>query len=298
MTVQQDVDVARLHATIATLGRSLGTDTREATRALYEPLHPLDPPQQIVRDLAYGPHPRNVLDLHLPSGVPTAPLPVLVFVHGGGFVAGDKGGPGQALHDNIGRFAVEHGLIGATINYRFAPEFAFPSGGEDVASAVAFLATHVASYGGDPTRIVAMGHSAGAAHVATCVATPSIAARATGLCGAVLSSGIYDPTALWGAISTAYYGNDAAAWPGMASRPGLVATELPFMLLVAEFDPPDFHRQAVLVAYDFVEQREQLPLLVRGAGHHHFSSPAHYGSIDNEFSSEVARFIPSIPSEP
>jgi hypothetical protein len=61
--------------------------------------------------------------------VVTSPLPVLVFVHGGGFVGGSKGGPGQALHDNIGRFAVEHGLIGATINYRFAPEFKFPSGG-------------------------------------------------------------------------------------------------------------------------------------------------------------------------
>jgi acetyl esterase/lipase len=296
MTLQQDVDVARLHATIATLGRSLGTDTRDATRALYEPLHPLDPPQQIVRDLAYGSHPRNVLDLHLPSGEPTSALPVLVFVHGGGFVAGDKGGPGRPLHDNIGRFAVEHGLIGATINYRFAPEFAYPSGGEDVAAAVAFLAANVAAYGGDPARIVAMGHSAGAAHVATCVATPSIAARARGLCGAVLSSGIYDPTALWGAVSTEYYGDDAGAWPAMTSRPGLAASNLPLMLLVAEFDPPDFHRQAVLVASDFVEQHQQLPLLVRGEGHNHFSSPAHYGTVDDQLSSAVARFITSITS--
>ena len=256
MTLQQDVDVASLHATIATLGRSLGTETRDATRALYAPLHPIDPPQRIVRDLAYGPHPRNVLDLHLPSAAVKSPLPVLVFVHGGGYVAGNKGGPGQALHDNIGRFAVGHGLIGVTINYRFAPEFKFPSGGEDVAAAIAFLAANVGSYGGDPERIVAMGHSAGAAHVATCVATPEIAGRATGLCGAVLSSGIYDPGALWGPVSTEYYGDDAAAWPAMASRPGLVATDLPFMLLVAEFDPPDFHRQAVLVASDFVEQHQ------------------------------------------
>jgi acetyl esterase/lipase len=296
MTLQQDLDVAILHATIATLGRSLGPDLRDATRALYEPLHPLDPPQRIVRDVAYGPHPRNVLDLHLPTGEPTSPLPVLVFVHGGGFVAGDKGGPGQALHDNIGRFAVDHGLIGATINYRLAPEFTFPSGGVDVALAVAFLAANVASFGGDPARIVAMGHSAGAAHVATCVATPAIAAAATGLCGAVLSSGIYDPTALWGEVSTAYYGDDPEGWPEMASRPGLVASDLPWMLIVAEFDPPDFHRQAVLVASDFVEAHQRLPLLVLGEGHNHFSSPAHYGSVDNALSSEVARFIAAATS--
>jgi triacylglycerol lipase len=294
MTVQDEIDVESLHATIATLGRALGTETRDATRELYAPLHPLDPPQRVVRDLAYGPHPRNVLDLHLPTDATAPARPVLVFVHGGGFVAGDKGGPGQALHDNVGRFAVEHGCIGATINYRFAPEFKFPSGGEDVAAAVAFLSANVAGYGGDPERIVAMGHSAGAAHVATCVATPEIAARATGLCGAVLSSGIYDPATLWGEVSTSYYGDDPAAWPGMSARPGLVASELPFMLLVAEFDPPDFHRQAVLLAADFVERHQRLPLLVLGKGHNHFSSPAHYGTVDDAFSSEVASFIASV----
>jgi acetyl esterase/lipase len=294
MTVQQEVDLAALHATIATLGRSLGTETRDATRELYSPMHPDEPSQRIVRDLAYGPHPRNVLDLHLPTEPSAEARAVLVFVHGGGFVAGDKGGPGQALHDNVGRFAVEHGLIGATINYRFAPDFGFPAGGQDVAAAVAFLAANVADYGGDPTRIVAMGHSAGAAHVATCVATPSILADATGLCGAVLSSGIYDPTALWGEVSTAYYGEDATAWPEMAARPGLAASELPIMLLVAEFDPPDFHRQAVLVAADFVERHQRLPRLVIGEGHNHFSSPAHYGTADDALSSEVARFIASV----
>ena len=294
MTLQQDADVASIHASIGTLGRELGTDTRDATRALYAPLHPLDPPQRIIRDLAYGEHERNVLDLHLPTVAPTSPLPVLVFVHGGGFVAGDKGRPGEALHDNIGRFAVENGFIGATINYRFAPEFTFPSGGEDVASAVAYLSSIVGEHGGDPAHIVAMGHSAGAAHVATCVATPAIANRAAGLCGAVLSSGIYDPSAIWGEVSTAYYGSDPAAWPRMASRPGLVKSDLPIMLLVAEFDPPDFHRQAVLVAADYVEEHQRLPRIVIGVGHNHFSSPAHYGSIDDGLSSQVAGFISSI----
>jgi triacylglycerol lipase len=289
-------DVVALHAKIATLGRTLGTESRDATRELYAPLHPRHPPQRIVRDLAYGSHARNVLDLHLPIEATASALPVLVFVHGGGFVAGDKGGPGQPLHDNIGRFAVEHGLIGATINYRLAPEFTFPSGGEDVAGAIAFLAATVGAYGGDPQRIVAMGHSAGAAHVATCLATPALATLATGLSGAVLSSGIYDPTALWEGVSTAYYGDDAAAWPEMASRPGLAASEVPFMLLVAEFDPPDFHRQAVLVAADYVERHQRLPVLVRGEGHNHFSSPAHYGTVDAALSEEVARFVASVTS--
>jgi len=284
-------DVDALHAAIGALGRSLGADTRDATQALYAPLHPADQPQRILRDLAYGPHARQVLDLHLPTRAPEVPLPVLLFVHGGGFVAGDKGGPGRALHDNIGRFAVEHGLVGATMNYRFAPEFTYPSGAKDVASAVAFLSVMVGVHGGDGTRIVAMGHSAGAAHVATCVATPELRTRSAGLAGAVLSSGIFDPSALWGEVSTAYYGADAASWPAMASRPGLAACDLPLMFVVAEHDPADFHRQAALVLADYVETRGQLPMCAIGRGHNHFSSPAHYGTIDDELSEQVARFL-------
>lgn len=284
-------EIDDLHAAIGRLGRSLGLETRDATQALYAPLHPAEPPQRVLRDLAYGWHPRQVLDLHLPTSVPAGSLPVLVFVHGGGFVAGDKGGPGRPLHDNIGRFAVEHGFIGATTNYRLAPEFTYPAGAEDVAAAVAFLSVEVASHGGDPTRIVVMGHSAGAAHVATCVATPELREGATGLCAAVLSSGIFDPAALRNEVSTAYYGQHADAWAGMASRPGLVECPLPLMFLVAEHDPADFHRQAALVLADYVEARGHLPMIAIGRGHNHFSSPAHYGTVDDELSSQVARFI-------
>ena len=294
MTSDSTAVVGTLRRSIATLGRSLGTDVRDATQGLYAPLHPSIPPQRVLRNLSYGAHERQVLDLHLPVSAADSLRPVLVFVHGGGFVGGDKGGPDRPLHDNIGRFAVENGFIGATINYRFAPEYTYPSGGEDVATAVAFLANTVAAHGGDPQRIVAMGHSAGAAHVATCVASEDLALRATGLRGAVLSSGIYDPAALWGGVSTSYYGEDESAWPRMASRGGLAKTSLPLMLIVARYDPPDFHRQAALVVAEYVEERHELPELVIGRGHNHFSSPAHYGTVDDELSTQVARFVTEI----
>jgi triacylglycerol lipase len=152
----------------------------------------------------------------------------------------------------------------------------------------------ISDYGGDPTHIVAMGHSAGAAHVASCVASSELSGRATGLCAAVLSSGIYDPAALLGEVSTAYYGEDSSAWPAMASREGLCSTTLPLMFIVAEHDPADFHRQAVLVAKDYVDVHGHLPNLVIGQGHNHFSSPAHYGTVDDELASQVARFVASV----
>jgi triacylglycerol lipase len=89
-----------------------------------------------------------------------------MFLHGGGFVTGDKGCRGEPLYDNFGGFAVESGFVGVTINYRLAPVVMHPSGAEDVLRAVNFLVGQVAQYGGDPERIVLMGHAAGAAHVA------------------------------------------------------------------------------------------------------------------------------------
>jgi acetyl esterase/lipase len=66
----------------------------------------------------------------------------------------------------VGLWAVDHGLIGVTINYRLAPQYPWPSGVEDLTQVVAWLKDHIAEYGGDPARIFLWGHSAGAAHVA------------------------------------------------------------------------------------------------------------------------------------
>jgi triacylglycerol lipase len=73
-------------------------------------------------------------------------------------------------------WAVDHGLVGVTINYRLAPQYQWPSGIEDLTLVVAWLKSHIAQYGGDPNKIFLWGHSAGAAHVADYVSH-----QATGL---------------------------------------------------------------------------------------------------------------------
>ena len=75
-------------------------------------------------DLAYGPHRRNRLDLYRPLGR-ALPDTVVLYVHGGGFAAGDKGGPGAPFFANIGAWAVAQGLIGAAMSYRLVPEARF-----------------------------------------------------------------------------------------------------------------------------------------------------------------------------
>lgn len=93
------------------------------------------------------------LDLHLPAAA-TGPVPVVVYVHGGSFLAGRPTmGPWRSLPAS--------GVAVASIAYRLAGEAAFPEPVEDVRAALAWLATDGARYGVDPTRIALWGSSAG-----------------------------------------------------------------------------------------------------------------------------------------
>jgi arylformamidase len=112
------------------------------------------------------------LDIYRPKSFSNAgqqlALPVVVMIHGGGWRAGDKGNESQG-HQKAS-FFVARGYIYVSINYRLSPAVQHPAHAEDVAKALAWLADHIASYGGDPKRIFLMGHSAGA-HLAALVTT-------------------------------------------------------------------------------------------------------------------------------
>src|SRR5205085_9768993 len=110
----------------------------------------IDPATNVIRDLSYGPDARNRLDLFARDGISAAP--VFVFVHGGGFVMGDKHTEGSPFYSNVGDFAARRGWVGVTITYRLAPAQKFPSGAEDLALLVQWLRDNVAQYGGDPEK--------------------------------------------------------------------------------------------------------------------------------------------------
>ena len=118
-----------------------------------------------IREVAavrYGTDPAQKLEMFLPAGASaTAPLPVIVFIHGGGWYSGDP-------HDYrfMARALAPHGYAVVLAGYRLYPHVRYPAMLEDGASALRWVADHAAALGGDPSRVVLMGHSAGAYNVA------------------------------------------------------------------------------------------------------------------------------------
>ncbi len=106
-------------------------------------------------------NPRQMLDLYLPRE--TTGFPVVVFVHGGYWIAQDKKffDPIVGLYGNVGRALARRGIGVAVINYRLVPDVTFADQFADVAHAVAWVHDHIGEHGGDGDRLVLAGHSAG-----------------------------------------------------------------------------------------------------------------------------------------
>jgi len=110
----------------------------------------------VTRNLAYGTaHERQVLDVHAPAGAKN--LPVVFWIHGGGWQAGDKAGVQQKPAAFTAR-----GCVFVSTNYRLMPQADMGTIIRDVAQALAWVHQNIAAHGGDPTRVFVMGHSAGA----------------------------------------------------------------------------------------------------------------------------------------
>lgn len=245
---------------------------------------------RIDRDLRYGDDPRHRLDVHSSGDAGTqAGVPVFVFVHGGGFVAGDKHTPGTPRYDLVGAWAVRHGWIGVNMTYRLAPEHTWPAGAQDVAAAVAWIRANIAGYGGDPERIVVAGNSAGAVHVASFVAGQG-GGSFDGVRGAALLSGIYTlRTPKPGEPEHAYYG--PAPDPAASTLPGLLDSPVPLLFSVAERDPEMFQRAAADVVSAWQDRHGTVPDLVWVEGHNHMSTIASLGIDEPALGVPLARFI-------
>jgi len=230
---------------------------------------------QAVLDIAYGPNPKQTLDLFPPSQKED-PAPVVCFIHGGYWRNKDK----SDFHYLAPAFT-QAGVTFAAINYTLAPEASMDQIVEENREAVAWLVKHVAEYGGDPERVHVVGHSAGGHLVAMLMATdwsaqPAGLLRTGPLAGATAISGLFDlePIRL-------SYLNDSLQLDEeqvLRNSPSRFApiTKVPLILALGGDETSEYHRQQACLKEAWSEY--DLPLsVVEMPGLNHYDVIDHLG---------------------
>ncbi|MFO0866570.1 MAG: alpha/beta hydrolase [Gemmataceae bacterium] len=115
----------------------------------------------------YGKDPKQSLNVYLPAAEAKGPVPVVIWVHGGGWRTGDKD---NRAGMNLCQTWAKAGFVVVGLDYRLTPAVVHPAHVEDVAAGIAWIHKNIAKHGGDPKRVFLLGHSAGA-HLVALVAT-------------------------------------------------------------------------------------------------------------------------------
>lgn len=115
---------------------------------------------RLQRDIAYGPDDLQRLDAYLPAAAGATPAPIILMAHGGGWSRGDKE-MGRVVDNKVARW-VPRGFIFVSVNYPMVPDADPVAQADHVARALAAVQQAAPGWGGDPARVILMGHSAGA----------------------------------------------------------------------------------------------------------------------------------------
>jgi acetyl esterase len=269
-----------------------------AAKALYAPLL-ADMPRggEVLRDIVYGEDERQRLDVYLPVAA-SRPAPVVVFLHGGGFIRGDK-----ADREAVGHYFSRHGVLAVLPNYRLGPRHRWPAGAEDVSAVLGWARAHVEAHGGNREHIVLAGESAGAAHVAAATLIrrfhPPEGLR---IAGAFLASGVYNVELELLARSQlgiatpdprneAYFGTDFAGYRAMSTVELVDAAPFPLAISYAELDPVQMQAQAGELFARLVTRHGFAPRIGVIRNHNHLSQVYSINSGDEALAGPLLDFV-------
>lgn len=284
--------IATARAGVAGMGPAFDLGVLQATGRLYAPLVRAQPRGgvRIEPDIAYGPHERHRLDLFVPGAA--AGAPILIFVHGGGFVAGNKT-VNDDFYRNIGLYFARRGVIAMIANYRLAPHDVWPAATEDVAALVGWARGNAARLSGDADAVFLFGQSAGCAHVTGYLSSPEHwPGDASGVAGGIVISGVYrafgDEV---GPGMLAYFGADEEARRANCPLTRAPANRTPMLIGAAELDPPDIAVHSFELAAALTRSRGRAPRFVWFEGHNHASTVYGIGSGQDEVGETILRFV-------
>lgn len=285
------------------------------------PLRNAAPPAHKLADVPYGADRRQRLDVYLPNAPaapaapsaagPTAPrsaaAPVLLMVHGGAWSMGDKAHV-RVVDEKVARW-VPRGWVVVSANYRLLPAADVLQQARDVASALAFVQRSATQWGADASRVVLMGHSAGA-HLAALVSTSPVHAQQAGagpwLGIVALDSAALDVPALMQARHAAFYdgvfGADPAFWRAASPAhglpelpPGATASSqrvpVPFLLVCSSLRPDGACRQADAMARRLQAHGGRAEVLPQALSHGDINARL---GLEGDYTRAVEAFLASL----
>jgi len=278
---------------IKEIGKVFDSNLPDEMGRLYAPLlsESAGRAEKLIKDIAYGPDRRNILDIYMGKGDPDDLKPVLIFFHGGGFISGDKN-----FCRNVGNYFASNNVLTIIPSYRLAPEHKWPCGAEDTALVVKWAVHNAKEYGGDPKRIFLMGHSAGASHVATYLYFRELHVDQTEkAAGAILISGAHYDAKDISCQCLAYYGEDKSRHKNMSIIDRTGDSNVPVLIMYAEFDPPEFDYQSILLFNSIYYHYGISPFIKRICRHNHISEVMQFNTGDDSVGPDILSFINGRP---
>jgi acetyl esterase/lipase len=183
---------------------------------------------RVGHDIAYAKGERHGLDVYAPKDL-QGTLPVMVFFYGGAWNQGKR-----QEYEFVGRALAAQGFVTVVPDYRLTPETTFPGFLEDCAAALRWVQDNIATYGGDPSRIVLSGHSAGAYNAVMMALDKSYVELAgfdsSTIKGVVGLSGAYDFLPLHNDVTRAAFGQ--APDPRLTQPVHFASADAPPLLLI------------------------------------------------------------------
>jgi acetyl esterase/lipase len=249
---------------------------------------------EVTRDIAYGKHPRQRLDLFMPRQAQRTGA-ALIFVHGGAFIEGNRNRTDE-IYSNVLYYFARHGIVGANMGYRLADDTPYPGATEDVAAVVEWLRGRAADVGVDPARIFLMGHSAGGAHVGSYAYDKRLQpADGPHVAGLVVVSGRVradnlpeNPNAR--RVET-YYGPDAARYDDLSPVSHVGPDSIPTFVALGEYENPLLDVYCLELAHRLAVAKRRAPPVMRLPGHNHTSMIAHFNTAEDALGRAILEFI-------
>ncbi len=246
----------------------------------------------VRRDLPYGTHKRQVLDVYSPANPRNAP--VVIFVHGGAFTDGEKDRSPE-VYGNVSMWFARHGIVGVNMEYRAAPEAQYPAGTEDVRAACQWVEKNAASLGVDMKRLFVFGHSAGAAHSAAYAYGAPGSEDGPKVAGSIVVSGRVRADNLSTNPNArkveAYYGTDSALFEERSALHLAGAGSVPTFIAIAEYENPLLDVYCLELAHRLGKAKGKAPRLLQLAGHNHSSIVAHINTAEDELGRALVEFV-------